>query len=119
MKKKMLVLLVGMLAIVVFSGPAIWAQDAPKRIEITAHRFAFTPGEITVKRGQPVVLVLKSEDVPHGLRFEDLHVEVKVTAKGTAEVQFTPQQTGDFVGHCWVFCGSGHGSMSMILHVVA
>ena len=44
------------------------AQAAPRRIEVTARQFAFAPGEITLKKGQPVVLVLKSQDVGHGLR---------------------------------------------------
>lgn len=111
-------LFAGMLAAVALSGPAVWAHDAPQRIEITASRFAFNPGEITLKKGQPVVLVLKSADVAHGLLFRDLKVNVKVKAGGTAEVQFTPDKTGDFVGHCSVFCGSGHGSMMIKLHVV-
>ncbi|HZB87292.1 MAG TPA: cupredoxin domain-containing protein [Terracidiphilus sp.] len=117
-KSKLLVLLVGMLTIASFSGPRVWAQDTPKKIEITAKRFAFSPAEITVKKGQPVVLVLNSADVAHGLRFRELNVDVKVRAGGTAEVQFTPQTTGDFVGHCSVFCGKGHGSMMMTMHVV-
>ena len=106
-----------------FLAPLLWvhparAADAPRRIEITARRFAFDPGEITVKKGEPVVLVLKSADVAHGLRFRELDVNVKVAAGGTAEISFTPQKTGDFVGHCSVFCGSGHGSMTVKLHVV-
>lgn len=95
------------------------AQVAPKRIEITAKRFNYTPGEITVKKGQPVVLVLKSEDVGHGLRIREFGVNLKVERGGTAEARFTPGKTGDFTGHCSVFCGSGHGSMTFKLHVVA
>jgi cytochrome c oxidase subunit II len=102
----------------VFSPPPARAADPPRRIEITARRFAFDPGEITLKKGEPVVLVLKSADVAHGLRFRDFDVNLKVGAAGTAEVSFTPQKTGDFVGHCSVFCGSGHGSMTVKLHVV-
>jgi cytochrome c oxidase subunit II len=94
------------------------AEAAPKRIEITAKRFEFDPGEITLKKGQPVVLVLKSADVAHGIRIRELNVEVKVGKGGTAELQFTPDKTGDFVGHCFVFCGSGHGSMVFKVHVV-
>ncbi len=94
------------------------AQDTPRRVEIAAKRFAFEPGEITLKKGQPVVLVLKSLDVAHGIRIRDLSVEVKVGKGGTAELQFTPDKTGDFVGHCFVFCGSGHGSMVFKVHVV-
>jgi cytochrome c oxidase subunit 2 len=95
------------------------AQAAPQRIDITAKRFTFTPGEITVKKGQPVVLVLKSADVNHGLRFRDFGINVEVKAGRSVEVKFTPDKTGDFVGHCSVFCGAGHGSMEIKLHVVA
>jgi cytochrome c oxidase subunit 2 len=94
------------------------AQPAPRRIEVTAKRFDFTPGEITLKKGEPVVLVLKSTDVAHGIRFKELGVEVKVGKGATSETAFTPGKTGTFVGHCSVFCGSGHGSMKLTLHVV-
>jgi cytochrome c oxidase subunit II len=117
-KMLMLVLFAGVLGMAAFSPAAAWAQPEPQRIEITASRFAFSPGEITLKKGQPVVLVLKSADVAHGLRFREFNVDVKVKAGGTAQVQFTPDKTGDFVGHCSVFCGSGHGSMAFKLHVV-
>jgi cytochrome c oxidase subunit 2 len=94
------------------------SQGAPKQIEVAATRFAFTPAEITLKKGQPVVLTLKSPDVAHGLRFRELNLDVKIPAKGAAELRFTPDKTGDFVGHCSVFCGSGHGAMTLTLHVV-
>jgi cytochrome c oxidase subunit 2 len=103
----------------VISGPLVRAQAAPQRIEITAGRFVFKPGEVTVKVGQPVVLVLKSGDVAHGLRIREVGVDIKVKAGQKAEVTFTPGKTGDFTGHCSVFCGSGHGSMVFTLHVVA
>jgi cytochrome c oxidase subunit 2 len=120
MKKKfmLLIMLVIVLAAAASFTRVIRAQDAPQRIEVTATRFAFAPGEITLKKGQPVVLVLKSKDVAHGLRFRELNVDVKVGANDTAEVQFTPEKTGNFTGHCSVFCGSGHGSMMLTLHVV-
>jgi cytochrome c oxidase subunit 2 len=120
MKKKfiLMILLGGVLLGTAFSTSIFWAQAAPRTIDITAHRFTYDPDEITLKKGEPVVLVLKSEDVPHGLRIRELNVEVKVGAHGTAQVQFTPDKTGDFVGQCFVFCGSGHGSMAFKLHVV-
>ncbi len=94
------------------------AQQAPRRIEITAKQFEFEPSEITVKKGEAVVLVIKSGDVAHGLRFRDLNLNVKVDKGGTAELPFTPDKTGDFVGHCSVFCGPGHGEMALTMHVV-
>jgi cytochrome c oxidase subunit II len=96
---------------------SITAQEAPRRVEVTASRFAFTPSELNLKKGQPVVLVLKSTDVAHGLRFRELNLDVKAGKGETSEFQFTPDKTGDFVGHCSVFCGSGHGSMALTLHV--
>ncbi len=94
------------------------AQQAPHRVEITAKRFEFTPGEITLKKGEPVVLVLKSLDVAHGVRFKELGIETKVNKGQSSELAFTPNKTGDFVGHCAVFCGAGHGKMALTLHVV-
>lgn len=93
------------------------AMQEAKPIEITAKRFAFTPNEVTVKVNQPTVLVFKSEDVTHGMHFDDLDINA-VIQKGTpSEVRFTPTKEGDFVGHCAVFCGTGHGDMSFTIHV--
>jgi cytochrome c oxidase subunit 2 len=96
----------------------VQAEVAPRHIEVIAKRFAFEPTDITLKKGEPVVLVLRSVDVPHGLRFRELNVDVRAGKGGSSEVHFTPNQTGSFVGHCSVFCGMGHGSMSLKLHVV-
>ena len=94
------------------------AQASPRRIEVTASKFSFSPGEITLKKGQPVVLVLTSTDAAHGLKFSELNLNAKFQKGKPAEMSFTPDKTGDFVGHCSVFCGSGHGSMVLKLHVV-
>ena len=64
----------------------VHAQEAPRRIEVTAKRFSFDPADITVKKGQPGVIVLKSADVAHGLRFRDLGLNVTVAKGGTAEL---------------------------------
>lgn len=101
------------------SHPIASAQDAPQRIEITVRQFAYAPAEITLKKGRPVVLVLKSADVAHGLRIRELKVDIRLSAGGTKEVQITPQRAGDFVGHCSVFCGSGHATMALKVHVVS
>jgi cytochrome c oxidase subunit 2 len=99
--------------------PEARTQDAPQRVEITARRFNFTPGEITAKKGQPIVLVLHSEDVEHGLRIKDFGVNVQIKPGKSVEVKFTPDKVGDFLGHCAVFCGPGHGTMEIKVHVVA
>src|SRR5665213_2662680 len=86
MKKKLMlpILAVGILIVTMSRTSMVWAQAAPRTIDITVKRFSYDPGEITLKKGQPVVLVLKSADVSHGLRIRDLGVNAKVKAGGTA-----------------------------------
>jgi cytochrome c oxidase subunit II len=100
----------------VLSGSA-FAQEAPKKIDVSVKKFAYEPAEITLKKGQPVVIDLTTQDVAHGLKFKELNLNTKIEKGKTAELAFTPSQVGDFVGHCSVFCGSGHGSMTLTLHV--
>jgi cytochrome c oxidase subunit 2 len=120
MKSKFLIrtILIGCLAIgsLAVSGFSP-APDAPRRIEVSVKRFGYTPAEITLKKGEPVVLVLTTQDVTHGLEFKELNLNTKVAKGKPSELAFTPDKVGDFVGHCSVFCGSGHGSMTLTLHV--
>jgi cytochrome c oxidase subunit 2 len=120
MKKKLMLmaLLAGIATAAAFSPRIVRAYAEPRRIDVTAKRSEFGPSEITLKKGQPVVLVVKSLDVAHGLRFRDLNLDLKVPKGGSAELSFTPDKTGDFVGHCSVFCGAGHGAMTLTLHVM-
>jgi cytochrome c oxidase subunit 2 len=91
--------------------------QTPRTIEMTAQRFTFEPNEITVKKGQPVILSIKSKDVSHGLVIEDLGVRTEVKKGEATEVKFDPETTGTFEGKCAHFCGKGHGSMRMTVHV--
>jgi cytochrome c oxidase subunit 2 len=97
--------------------PPAHAADGPRRIEVTAKRFEYIPGEITLKKGEPVVLVLKTADVAHGIKFAELNLKTDIEKGGTSELAFTPDKTGTFIGHCSHFCGSGHGTMILTLHV--
>lgn len=98
------------------TGPAK-AADEPKRIEITAKRFSYSPAEVTVKKGQPVDLVFHTQDVGHGIKFKELGLQTQIGKGSDGELKFTPDKIGDFVGHCSRFCGTGHGSMTLMLHV--
>jgi len=105
------------LALTIAASRPAPAADAPKKIEVTAKRFSYTPSEITLKVGEPIVIVLKSEDVTHGVKFKELNLQTEIGKGTTAQLSFTPTKAGDFVGHCSRFCGAGHGSMSLTLHV--
>ena len=97
-------------------GSAV-GDEAGRTIEIHAHRYAFSPSEITVKQGETVRLKLISDDVPHSLLIKDLGINQVVTKGKPAEVTFTARQAGDFHGQCGHFCGSGHGKMKIAVHV--
>jgi len=98
-------------------SPLAAGDQGPRTITIIAQRFSFEPNEITVKKGEPVTLIIHSKDVSHGLVIEDLGVRTIVKKGQSAEVSFTPDTAGTFLGKCAHFCGSGHGSMTMTVHV--
>jgi len=104
-----------------FSAGALSASnagDTPKRIEIVASKYSFSPSEITLKKGEPVILVLSSEDVTHGLKVKELDIKVEVKKGHPEEIPVTPTQVGHFEGKCAHFCGKGHGSMTLAINVV-
>lgn len=97
----------------------IAAGDQPAQtISLTAQRFSFTPNEITLKKGQPVTLVIQTKDVTHGLLIEGLGVRTDIKKGQASEVTFTPGTAGTFEAKCAHFCGKGHGSMKMTVRVL-
>jgi len=105
-------------ALAVLMGPAVAEPAGPLHVEVTAKRYAFQPAEITLRKGQPVDLVVRSADVAHGLRVRELNLDIKINKGSIASVNFTPEKVGTYVGHCSVFCGAGHGRMTLTIHVV-
>jgi cytochrome c oxidase subunit 2 len=89
-----------------------------EHIEISASRFSFEPHEITVKKGDPVILSVRSTDVTHGLVIEELGIRTEVKKGESEDLTITPETAGTFEGKCAHFCGKGHGSMALVVHVV-
>jgi cytochrome c oxidase subunit 2 len=87
-------------------------------INIVAQRFHYTPDEITLKRGKPVVLAIRSLDFVHGFKVPELGLRVDLPPGRVTEVRLTPQKTGKFDFLCDNFCGSGHEEMSGRIVVV-
>jgi len=86
-------------------------QQMPPPVEIHARRFAFSPAEITMHKGQATTLRLISDDVPHSLVVPALGINLQVSKGHPTEITITPASSGTFPGRCGRFCGSGHGSM--------
>lgn len=92
-------------------------QGATRTVQVRARRFAFSPAEITVRKGETVKLILTSDDVTHGLMIPDLNIKQPISKGHLTEVTFTPTKAGDFKGKCDHFCGTGHASMMFTVHV--
>jgi cytochrome c oxidase subunit 2 len=87
------------------------AQPAPPEIRIAAKKFEYTPNEITLKKDQPVVFVLTSEDRIHGFKMPDYGLRVDILPGQETRVPFTPTKEGAVSFFCDVFCGGGHEDM--------
>ena len=81
---------------------------AETSISMTVKRFEYSPREIHLKKGVPVVLEITSLDVPHGFNLPDLGVRADVVPGVPARVRLVPSKVGTFTFHCDIFCGSGH-----------
>lgn len=84
---------------------------APRVIDVTAQRFRFTPAQIALKAGEPVVLAVRSLDFPHGFNIPDLNVRRDLIPGRITRIDVRIAKPGivDFL--CDNFCGEGHELM--------
>ncbi|MGA9723820.1 MAG: cupredoxin domain-containing protein [Candidatus Binatus sp.] len=94
------------------------ASDNPKVIQITAKKFEFSPSQITLKKGEPVILRLSSSDRVHGFMSKPLKIDTDIPSDTSKDVAVTPDTAGDFTVICDHYCGTGHGNMKMKVTVV-
>jgi cytochrome c oxidase subunit II len=104
-------------ALTLLTGATHASAGKPPVIEITAKRFAFSPDKITLKRGETVILRLRSEDVTHGFFLRPLKLDEEIPAGQSTDVTITPEQAGTFTTICDHFCGANHGNMNMTIVV--
>ena len=117
-----IILLAGVCEIGLAGVPAVInltrASDNPKVIEISAKKFEFSPSQITLKKGEPVILRLSSSDRVHGFMSKPLKIDTDIPADKSEDVAITPDTAGDFTVICDHYCGTGHGNMKMKVTVV-
>ena len=63
-------------------------------IKIVARRFAYTPNEIVLKKGQPVVLEFTSIDFVHGFKIPDLNIRADLPPGKVTRIRLTPENAG-------------------------
>lgn len=81
-------------------------------IKVTAQRFHYTPSEIQISKGQPVVLEFTSVDFVHGFKVPALDLRVDLPPGRITQVTLKPDKAGVYDFLCDNFCGSGHEEMS-------
>jgi cytochrome c oxidase subunit II len=94
------------------------AAVPPKVVEITARKYDFSPNQITLKKGQPVILRLLSADRVHGFMSRPLKIDTDIRPGKATDVALTPATAGNFTVICDHYCGTGHGNMKMKVAVV-
>ena len=90
----------------------------PKVIEISAKKFQFTPSEITLKKGEPVILRMTSTDRVHGFMSKPFKIDTDIPPDKTTDIAVTPDTAGNFTIICDHYCGTGHSNMKMKVTVV-
>lgn len=119
MKKRTQVVILAAMVLGVLSTGMVSRQSSQNQtvIRITAMQFEFKPAEITVKKGETVVLELNAEDRAHGFNLTDLHVRTDIKPGQVARITIKPEKAGRYPFACDVFCGSGHEDMVGVLIV--
>ena len=93
------------------------APDA-KVIKIGAKRSDYTPGHLTLKKGEPVILEFSTRDVLMGFNLPDFKLRADIVPDKVTRVRFVPDKTGTFTFLCDIFCGTGHEQMQGSITVV-
>jgi len=94
------------------------AEPKEKVIKITAKRFDYTPGNLTLKKGEPVILEFTTLDVLMGFNLPELNVRADIVPDKVTRVRFVPDKTGTFTFLCDIFCGTRHEEMNGTITVV-
>lgn len=90
----------------------VTAQPGERVVTVVAERFQYTPAEIRVRKGEPVVLEFTTRDVTMGFNAPELGVRADIVPGQVVRVRLVPDQAGTFTFHCDIFCGSGHEEMT-------
>lgn len=94
------------------------AQPEEQVIKIVAKKFDYTPNQITLKKGVPVILEFTTQDVLMGFSVPDLGARADIVPGKVTRIRIVPDKVGSFPFHCDIFCGSGHEDMTGTITVV-
>jgi cytochrome c oxidase subunit 2 len=103
------------LCVLVVSAGMAAAESAEQAqvIKITAKKFEYSPNEIKIKTGVPVVFEFTSLDRIHGFTVPDLGgIRLTIEPGKVNRVTIMAPKAGTYEFHCDIFCGDGHEGMT-------
>jgi cytochrome c oxidase subunit II len=106
---------VALCVLMAFAGAAVAADQAgePQVIKITAKKFEYSPNEIRIKTGVPVIFDFTSLDRVHGFTVPDLGgIRLTIEPGKVNRVTILAPKAGTYEFHCDLFCGDGHEGMT-------
>jgi cytochrome c oxidase subunit 2 len=88
-------------------------SPAPEQlVKLVAQRFHYTPNELRVKAGVPVLLELSALDFVHGFNLPDLKLRADLPPGRVVQLRFTLDKPGNYDFLCDNFCGDEHETMN-------
>ena len=81
-----------------------------KAIEVEGGNFYFKPNEIKVKKGEKIVITLKSAGGMHNFVIDEFNVESETISGGSTTFEFVPDKAGTFEFYCSI---GNHRQMGM------
>ncbi len=93
------------------AGAGTHVGKGVKEIRMTAKKYEYDPGVITVKQGEHVRLIIMPLDHDHGFKIDAYHIDELLKKGEPTTIEFTADTTGTFPFQCSHFCGLGHKGM--------
>ncbi len=110
---RLILTLMMVFAVISFVTGVFVACQKEQVIKITAKKFEYSPNEIRIKKGVPVVLEFTSLDRVHGFTVPDLGgIRATIEPGKVTQVRIVAPKAGTYEFHCDLFCGDGHEGMT-------
>jgi cytochrome c oxidase subunit 2 len=93
-------------------------QPDERVVAISASRVGYAPSEVTVRRGEPVVLEFTTVDTGMAIELPDFNVRTDIVPGKRIRARLIPGRTGTVVFRCDRFCGAGEHAMNGKLRAV-
>jgi len=102
-----------------FAHPGVSVDANGATVVAFGMMFGFTPGEIRVPAGKPVIFRMTSADVTHGFLIVGTNANTMLVPGYVSQFTTVFKQPGEYLIVCHEYCGLGHHLMAGKLIVEA